>query len=117
MLTDPQVLTVNSVAKSMPRVETNGRKSVYQTDDSLFSQTISHRTTSAGRVQSLYATEQRGLVTSPIDSSVDYDSVKINVTIDRPGYGFTVTQIQQLMAAIKANLTDSLVAQLFGQQS
>jgi len=117
-LADPQVITVNSVAKSMPRVETSGRKSLYATDDGLFSMTVSHQTTAQDRIRSLAGFEQRAVVTNPLDSTdQDYDSLRINVTFDRPSYGFSLAQVQQLTAAIVAKINDAFVAQIFGQQS
>jgi predicted Zn-dependent peptidase len=61
--------------------------------------------------------DQRAIVTNPLDSAADYDSISAEVIIDRPDYGFTVTQVDQLLAALKAQLTTAFVTKLYGNES
>lgn len=60
---DPITLTYNAVAESLPRVETDGTKSVYKTADGEFVCTISHRATKGGMVQRLVKLDRH--VTAP----------------------------------------------------
>jgi hypothetical protein len=117
LFTDPQSVTVNAVAQSMPRVETNGKKSVYSKSDETFKLTLSH-TPSKDRIRSMARLDQRAIVTNPLDSTQsDYDTLSFYVVIDRPLYGFTMTQTEQLITGFKAWLDTTAVDKLFGQES
>lgn len=117
MFADPQSITVNSVAQSMPRIETGTRKSIYQKNDQSFTLTLSHQTQANGRVRHLARFDQRAVVTNPLDSTNDYDTLSFYVVIDRPSYGFTMTQVEQLITGFKTWLDNTCVDKLFGQES
>jgi hypothetical protein len=114
---DPQSITVNSVAQSMPRIETSARKSIYQKNDQTFTLEISHLTTNAGRVRSLAKFSERAVVTNPLDSTNDYDTLSIQMVIDRPSFGFSMTRLEQDVAGFVAWLTTGNVDKLYGQES
>lgn len=117
---DPVVVTVNSVAQSMPLIERTGRKAVYENNDKTFQVSISHRAGKARgreRTNSSFRIDQRAIVTSPIDSSNDSDELSLWVVIDKPIYGFSLTQVQQLAAALFARLDAAAIAKLFGGES
>jgi len=116
MLTDPQSITVNGSAKSLPKVETGGRRSVYASADQKFGMMISHQD-QKDRVRSVMKVTQVEIVADPITAINDSETLGISVIWDKPKFGFTVAQIQQLTAAVVAKLTDSLVAQIAGQES
>lgn len=116
MFADPQVVTVNSVAKSMPRVSTGGLKSTYKMADESFTLNISH-TQSAQRIRSLVRIDQRAVVADPLTSVNDYEILSFYCVIDRPLAGFTVAQVQQLVAGLQAYLDGTAVGKLFGQES
>jgi hypothetical protein len=61
--------------------------------------------------------DNRAIVTNPLDSVNDYDTLSIYVVIDRPNFGFSVTNVQQLMAGLTAFLDSTAVAKLYGQES
>lgn len=117
---DPQVVTINSVAKSMPRVEVGTRRAVYQIGDQTFTLIISHQSSKPGgkeRVRSTVRIEQRAIVTDPLTNVADYDTLVYYVVVDRPVYGFTMTQVEQLVAGLNAWLTTANVDKIFGQES
>jgi hypothetical protein len=117
MFTDPQTLTVNSVAKTMPRIEQNGTSSTYQMADQTFTFKISHQAVSGNRVRSMVRTDQRAIVPDPLTSVNDYENLAVYLVIDRPLAGFTATQVDQLVQAMKAWLTTTAVTSLFGRES
>jgi hypothetical protein len=128
MFTDPQTVTVNAVAKAMPRVEQKGRQAVYQNSDQTFTLTISHTITegrsksgsspTGQRIRSLVKVEQRAIVANPLDASQqDYDTLVFYCVIERPGYGFSDLQVKQLVAGLKTWLDDTAVGKLFGMES
>jgi len=68
MFSDPQSVTVNSVAKSMARIISTGQSGTYAMADGTFKLIISH-TESKERVRSMVRIEQRAIVTNPLDST------------------------------------------------
>lgn len=49
MFADPQSVTVNAVAQSLPRTAADGESASYTKDDGTYKLTISHQTTKNGR--------------------------------------------------------------------
>lgn len=120
MLADPQTITVNSVAKTMPKVLTDGQHAVYQLADRTFTLDIRHtqRTVDKkARVKSLVTFTQQAIVTDPLTSVNDFENLIFSVQIDRPLAGFTTTQVQQLVAGFNAWLTGTMVDKLYGLES
>lgn len=122
MFADPITVTINAVAKVMPRIKTDtsqpGRvETVYQTADGLWTLTITHQTTRAGRIRSRARLDQRAIVTNPLDSSNDWDSITYEKIIDRPEFGFSMVQTEQLVSGFDAWSTTSVVDKLYGKES
>lgn len=117
---DPITITVNSVAKVMPRVSisSSGKttSSVYATADGLFKLEISH-TRSNGRVRSLVRFTQTAVVTNPLDQTNDYDTLVDQRVLDRPEFGFSSTQLQQQVAGFSAWEDATVIGKLYGTES
>lgn len=116
MLTDPQSITVNAVAQSMPKVISDGTSSTYEKADGTFRLKVSHQV-SKGRVRSLARFEQRAVVADPLTAVNDYETLVFYVNIDRPEVGFTSTQVQQLVAGFNSWLNGTMVDKLYGRES
>jgi len=116
MFADPQTVTVNAVAKNMARFLVSGTKAEYQTPDEMFKLTISH-TKNKDRVRSMVRVDQREIVTNPLDSTNDYDTLSFYFVIDRPVYGFTTAQVEQLAAGLKTWLDNTAIGKLLGSES
>jgi len=116
MFADPQTVTVNAVAKVMPRIQVEGTKSTYQLADETYRLTISH-TKSNDRIRSMVRIDQRAVVTNPLDLTNDYDTLSFYFVIDRPVYGFTTAQIEQLVAGLKTWADNTAVDKLIGSES
>lgn len=116
MLVDPQVITINAIAHSLPRIEMIGLKSIYQKSDGTVKLTVGH-TNSAKRFRTLARTDWQGVVTDPLTSVNDYDTLSVYTVIERPEKGFTLPTVQQLVTGHKTWLTDAIVEALFGSQS
>jgi hypothetical protein len=117
LFSDPQTITVNAVAKAMPRISTNGTSSTYRLADTTFALTISHNETKQQRVQSRARFEQRAIVPDPLTSVNDWESAAFSIVLDRPISGFTQTQLDQMWAGLKAWLDSSAFAKFFNQES
>lgn len=116
MLTDPQIITVNAVAKSMARILSEGLKSTYQSADGLFKLTVSHQETNT-RIRSMMRVDQKAIVVDPLTSANDFDTLTYYSVIDRPEFGFSSTQLVQLIAAHSVWLDSTMINKLYGRES
>lgn len=117
---DPQSITVNGNAQSMPRIQTTGSSSVYMKNDTTFSLAIKHTTPvidKKRRVKSLAVFTERLIAADPLVSPDDWDASNISLQIDRPEVGFTSARIDQLVAGFVAWCSPANVAKLFGRET
>lgn len=116
MFTDPQTITVNAVAKVMPRIASVGQKSTYQINDQTFTLNLSH-VVQKDRVRSMARVDQKAIVPDPLTSVNDWETLSIYLVIDRPLAGFSATQVDQLIAGFKTWLDTTATGKLYGQES
>lgn len=107
-LSDPQSVTVNTVAKSMPRIQTEQGKSIYQKDDQTFRLTVSHQT-SGTRVRHMVRLDEKKVAADPLTAVNSYQTTGVYLVIDEPAYGFTDTEINYDVQALVAWLTQANV--------
>jgi len=117
MFTDPQSVTYNGNAKSMPKVESTGKQSVYISADGNFTMKISHQVVAGGRVRSLVRIDQRAVVADPLTADNDYQVLTTYMVIERPEYGFTATDVNYQVAALEGWIDSTSVGKLFGLES
>lgn len=120
MLSDPQTITVNAVAKVMPKILSDGSHSVYQLADQTFALDIRHTSVKKdkkSRIKSLVTFTQRAVVADPLTAVNDFETLVFSVQIDRPEAGFTSTQTQQHVAGFQTWLNGTMVDKLFGRES
>jgi hypothetical protein len=114
---DPQSVTINTVAKSMPRIETSGRQSVYQKDDGTFKLKVSH-TTKSGRIRSLVRLDQTKDATDPYSAETVSASCGVWMVMDRPSSGyFTAAEIDYIVQGLAGWLSSANVLKVAGQES
>jgi len=116
MFADPQVVTVNAVAKSMARILILGTSATYQMSDETFKLTISHQKSNK-RIRSMVRIDQRAVVADPLTAENDYETLSFYFVIDRPEVGFSQTQVEQLVAGLKTWLDNAAIGKLYGQES
>lgn len=116
MFADPQSVTINAVAKSLARVLQNGTSATYQTSDGIYKMIISHQQ-SKKRIRTMVRIENRAVVTDPLTSVNDYDTLSFFCVVDRPEYGFSDAQIGYVVAGLQAWLDSTAVGKLIGLQS
>lgn len=116
MFTDPQTVTINAVAKVMPRVEQAGKTSLYQLADETFKLRISHQP-AKNRVRSMVRLDQRIVATDPLTSVDDYADAGIYVVCDRPLIGHSLAQLEYMRAGLFTLCDATFFAKLFGQES
>lgn len=116
MFTDPQVVTVNAVAQSMPRIKTDGLLAIYQKSDETFKLTVSHQKSNK-RIRSMARIDQRAIVPDPLTAVNDWETLGFYVVVDRPSAGFSSAQVEQLITGFKTWLDATAMAKLFGQEA
>lgn len=116
MFADPQTVTVNAVAQTMPRVETDGQKSVYSKADGSYKLTISH-SLQKDKIRSVARLDFRAVVADPLTAVNDYETQTTYLVIERPNYGFTMVQLEQQIAGFKTWLDNAAIDKLFGTES
>jgi hypothetical protein len=109
MLADPQVLTVDSVAKSMPRISTEAQQSLYSTADEEVKMRISHQE-SKGRTRHMIRADLRVIAANPLTSVNEYKTLGVYLVVDEPEYGFSDDAIKDLIAGMTDWLTASTMA-------
>lgn len=117
MFSEPITITVNAVAKVMPRTSNVGQKSTYELADATFNLLIEHMTTKSGRIRSVARFEQRSIVPDPLTSVNDWENMAISVIIDRPLIGFTAAQQDQLLTGFRTWLATATSDKLYGRES
>jgi hypothetical protein len=120
LIVDPQSITVNTVAQSMPRILSEGSHSLYQKSDMTFSLDVRHRTVTRDkkkRVVSLVTFSQRKMVADPLTAVNDYEFLIWSVQIDRPEVGYTSTECDQQWAGLKTWYDTTMVGKIFGRES
>lgn len=106
MLADPQSLTINAVANSLPAISRGVNQSSYQKDDANVKLDISH--TYAKRIRRQVKASLSKIAADPLVSaqSIKY-SMSAYLVVDVPVTGFTVTEAKYLVDALTAWLTAS----------
>jgi len=115
MFADPQQLTLAGynagAAFNLVRISqtTAGGKNPAVTTtyksvlDDLVYLTITHTPGKDGRIRTLVQLELRKIVTDPLNStSNDYDSLIVSKQYNRPGYGFSITDVTNLTTTLNA---------------
>jgi len=117
MFSEPITITVNAVAKVLPRTSLVGQKSTYEMSDGTFNLTIEHVNTKAGRIRSVARFEQRAIVPDPLTAVNDWENLALTLVIDRPFAGFTAAQQDQLLTGFRAWLATATSDKLYGRES
>lgn len=106
MYVDPQSVTVNAVAKSMPRVGSSAPTKVgtFQTADGEFNFRISQYATASRFRREVRLTQQKVAV-DPISAVNKEVSSSVVITVDEPKFGFSDTELGYLTSAMVAWFT------------
>lgn len=117
MFSDPQTITVNTVATPLPRVATNGRSSVYESPSGDYRLTISH---SVGkRERSVVRIDHKKIGADALNpvTNRQYDEA-VYIVMDKPLFGFTDDESKHLMTAlVDLTKTTNFMTKFLGQES
>jgi len=119
MFSDPQSVTINSVAQSLPRTSVGDRSAVYTKDDETVMLTISHTTTSRGRVRRMVRLDVSKVASDPF---VANQSRKVSssayLVIDEPVDGaYTNAELLLNGKALVAWLSDANLTKVIAGES
>jgi hypothetical protein len=119
-LPDPQSITVNAVATSLPRVSVGPNQSVYQAADGSYKMTVSHQY-QGKRIRSLVRFDSTKYEDSPTLTGVTVPSdMSVQLVINRPTVGFFGTADEDFVKGVLANLSASgyaIVPKLMGGEN
>lgn len=115
MFTDPQSVTIDSVAKSLPRVTTGETKSVYSYADKSYVLTISHQNTKS-RARRMVRLDHRAIVADPLTAVNDYENLGVYIVIDEPEYGFSDGTVEDVVNGLIGFLTAANIAKVLGDE-
>lgn len=116
MFADPQSITVNAVAKSLPRVNTGDLNSTYKQDVGEYQLRISHQETSK-RIRRMIRIDQKVVAADPLTAVNAYQTAGVYLVIDEPVVGFSDAQLGYLVAALSAWATPANVAKVLASES
>lgn len=115
---DTQTLTVApAAAVTLPKVVTQGMSSTYTTPDGALSETISHQPQRNGDVHTLVKVTQLKADPDPVGTTGKDLALAIHLKIERPATGFSATEVDALLQALKGQLTTAFVTRLYGRES
>lgn len=104
--TDPQSITINAIANSLPRVSSQGDKSTYSKDDGTLKLTISH--SYGKRNRRVVRVDSNKIVSDPL---IPANSVQANMAVylvmDVPRNGYTIAEEKQIVDGLLAYLSAS----------
>lgn len=118
---DPQTVTINAVAQTLPRISSGESKGVWAKDDGTVTLTVSHQKSGGDRRRRQLRLDHTKIAADPMLSGVN---VRVNCTaylvVDVPPAGYTIAEQKQIVDALTAYLTASSGAratQLLGAES
>lgn len=118
-LTDPQSVTINGVATSLPRITAGVNQSSYQSNDGLVKLAVSH--TYGRRTRRVIRLDQAKIAADPFAPSVNQKfNNAVYLVVDTPVTGFTVAEakydVDALLAALSAS-SGALITKLLGGEN
>lgn len=118
---DPQSVTINAVANSLPRVSTGAGTGEFKKDDGLVGLRVAHVATKARRWRRTIFLSHSKLTADPFlpaqNTSVQ---MGVSILVDVPPAGYTIAEQKQIVDALVAYLSASSgakITQLLGGEN
>jgi len=119
MFSDPQSVTINSVANSLPRVSSGSLSGVFQKDDATVKLSVSHQV--GKRSRHFVRLDHSKIAVDPLTAGINVKaSSSVWMVIDVPETGYSIAEQKQVVDALTAYLTASTganVTKLLGNES
>lgn len=109
MFADPQSVTINAIAHSLPRVSSGDYTGTFSKDDGNVVLKVTH--TRGKRVRRTIRLDHKKVAADPLvaDQNLNY-SMSAILTLDVPPLGYTPTEVKQILDGLLANLAASSAA-------
>jgi len=105
-LADPQSITINAVANSLPRISSGVNSGVFQTNDGNVKLTVQH--TYGKRNRHVLRVDSSKIAPDPLVSAQNIKhSMSTYIVFDTPVTGYTVTEAKQVIDGFIAALSAS----------
>jgi hypothetical protein len=119
---DPQSVTINAVAQSLPRTSSAIASGVFTKDDGNVKLTVSHQLTNGKRARRTIRLDHRKIAADPLVSAQNLEySMSTYIVVDVPvGSGYTIAEQKQIVDALTLYLTTlsgARVTQLLGGEN
>jgi hypothetical protein len=118
-LADPQSITINTVANSLPRTSSGVNTGAFTKDDGTVRLAVAHQY--GKRVRRSIRVDHKKVAPDPLISAQNIQhSMSANLVIDVPVTGYTVTEAKQIVDGFIASLNASsgaLITKILGGES
>lgn len=116
MLADPQIVTINGAATSLPQTQAGPQQNVYTSSDGNTAMTV-RQTSSDKRFRREVRLSQQKIAADPISGLNRQLGTSVYLVIDEPRSGFTDVEIGYLIDALKGWLTPANYNKVLGGES
>lgn len=104
---DPQSVTINAVAQTLPRISSGANSGVFQKDDATVKLSVSHNL-AKGRARRMLRLDHSKIASDPLMAGVNVRlSGSVYLVSDFPEVGYTIAEAKQIIDALTAYLTAS----------
>jgi len=118
MFSDPQSITVNGVATSLPRVSMGELTGQFRASDGALTLTVKHN--QGRKDRSVVRLDSKKLGANPLDPTKNLPyTASVYTVVEGPagGQGYTSTELENLVKAHAAYLTAANVTKIVGKES
>jgi hypothetical protein len=119
MLADPQSVTINAVAVSLPRLTAGENKGSFGSNDGTVKESVSH--TYGRRTRRMFRLDHSKVAPDPLISAQNIvHSMGVYLVVDAPVTGYTVTEQKQVIDGLIAQLNASsgaIITKFLGGES
>lgn len=113
---DPQEITLDTVAISLPRVSIGPSEATYRNAEETIQMRISHQS-GKGRKRRMVRLDQTVIAADPLTAENAEQKLGLYFVVDEPTWGFTDAQILSLFSALVVWLQPAEIGKLLGGES
>lgn len=113
MLADPQSVTINAVATSLPRTSNGATQNVYTSGDGNVVMTVKQNVT-ASRFRREIRISQTKIAADPISTLNKSVGASVYIVVDEPKIGFSDAELGYLIDSLKAWATSANYNKVLG---
>lgn len=104
---DPQTVTINAVAQTLPRISSGVNAGAFQKDDATVKLSVSHNI-GKGRTRRMLRLDHSKIAADPLMAGINVRaSGSVYIVCDFPQTGYTIAEAKQIVDGLTAYLTAS----------